>query len=202
MPSHARPTRAAWLALAVLGALPATGSAQDRHLRVEVTVPGTPDTLWPLWSTDDGVRSFFAPGSHIEARPDGWYEIFFLPNMPTGMRGADSMRVLAAEPGRRIMFTWNSPVTFGNARSQRTIVEVAFMPVGADSTKVMLTHFGFGREEVWDRIYEYFDGSWNAVVMPRFRHRVLHGPIDWAKLPALPPIHATAKQQLAPMAAR
>jgi uncharacterized protein YndB with AHSA1/START domain len=175
---------------------PTHAAAQDRQLRVAVTVPGSPVDMWRLWSTDEGVRSFFAPDSRIEAHPDGWYEIYFIPQFPPGKRGADSMRVLAAEPGQRLMFTWNAPINHGDARNQRTVVQVDFVARGSDSTTVTLTHFGFGGGPQWNKTFDYFAEAWNGVVMPRFRHRVLVGPIDWRKPPALAPIQRSIKQQL------
>lgn len=193
----ARQRAALGFALAAISLLTAElAHAQDRQLRVAVTVPGTPDAMWSLWSTDAGVRSFFAPGSHIEARTDGWYEIHFIPQFPPGKRGADSMRVLAAEPGQRLMFTWNAPITHGDARNQRTVVQVDFAARGSDSTMVTLTHFGFGRGAQWDKTFDYFAEAWNGTVMPRFKHRVIVGPIDWSKPPVLQPIQRSIKQQL------
>ena len=59
------------MALAIVLAGSTAAAAQERQIRVSVTVAATPEQVWPLWTTDEGVRSFFAPGSHIELRVDG-----------------------------------------------------------------------------------------------------------------------------------
>jgi hypothetical protein len=82
-------------------------------------------------------------------------------------------------------------------RAQRTVVEVTFEPVGSDSTRVTLTHSGFGTGAEWDKAFGYFDKAWNGFVMPSFARRVAHGPMDW-KAPdfKLTPILATAAETL------
>lgn len=173
-----------------------TAAAQERQIRIAVTVPATPDKVWPLWTTDEGVRSFFAPGSHIELRVGGAYEMFFDPDRPVGSRGADGMFLLAVEPQQRLAFTWNAPLTQPYVRAQRTMVTVDFIPVGTDSTLVVLRHIGWGRGPEWDQALTYFDTAWNAYVMPFFKYRVEYGPVQWSAPPSLPPIRETAIEYL------
>lgn len=184
---------------AVLGSVGSVVHAQDRQIRVSVTVRATPEQVWPIWTTDAGVRSFFAPGSHVEPKVDGAYEIFFDPSAPPGLRGADGMRLLAFEPNRRLAFTWNAPATLPYVRAQRTMVTVELTPVGNESTRVTLRHMGWGSGPEWDRALKYFEPAWNAFVMPSFKRRVEHGPIDWKALPKLEPVHKTAIEYLKPM---
>lgn len=106
------------------------------------------------------------------------------------------MRLLAVEPNRRIAFTWNAPATLAYVRGQRTVVTVDLTPVGRDSTLVVLRHIGWGSGPEWDKAIEYFETAWNGYVMPFFRYRVEHGPVDWAALPKLTPIQPTAIEQL------
>lgn len=133
----------------------------------------------------------------IDLRVDGAYEIQFAPTAPEGSRGADSMRLLAVEPGRRLAFTWNAPVELPYIRQQRTMVTVDFAPVGTDSTRVTLRHIGWGTGLEWDAAIRYFETAWNAYVMPFFKHRVERGPVNWASPPALPPIQQKAIEVLA-----
>lgn len=170
--------------------------AQERQIRVAVTVPATPEEVWALWTTDEGVRSFFAPDSHIELEVDGAYEIYFAPTAPPGSKGADGMRLLAVEPHRRLAFTWNAPATLPYVRAQRTMVTVDLTPVGQDSTLVVLRHIGWGSGPEWDEAIGYFETAWNAYVMPFLRYRIEHGPLDWSDPPALAPIHEVAIERL------
>ncbi len=184
--------------LALIGVLgiPSVASAQERQVRVSVTVPAPVAQCWALWTTDEGVRSFFAPSSRIDLRVDGAYEIFFFPTAPPGQRGADDMRLLAVEPNRRIAFTWNAPNTLPSIRAQRTVVSVEFAPETAASTRVTLRHFGWGSGPEWDDAIKYFETAWNGFVMPAFVHRVQHGPLDWKTLPALKPAQQAAIEHL------
>ena len=191
----------------ILAGLPAIGvaphaAAQERQIRVPVTVATTPEHAWQLWTTDEGVRSFFAPGSHIELKVDGAYEIFFDPRAAPGERGADGMRLLAVEPNRRLAFTWNAPATLPYVRGQRTVVTVDFTPVGQNSTSVVLRHIGWGSGREWDEAITYFDAAWNGFVMPMFKYRVEHGAVNWAELPKVSPIRKTAIEELRPVAGR
>jgi uncharacterized protein YndB with AHSA1/START domain len=170
--------------------------AEERQIKVSVTVPATPEQVWALWTTDEGVRSFFAPGSHIDLKVDGAYEIYFAPSAPAGKRGADGMRLLAVEPYRRLAFTWNAPATQSYVRAQRTMVSVDFDRVGEDSTRVTLRHIGWGTGPEWDEAIGYFETAWNAYVMPFFSYRVEKGPVNWASPPNLPPISTTAIERL------
>lgn len=186
------PRDTALISLLAAALIPALAAAQERQIKVAVTVPATPEQVWPLWTTDEGVRSFFAPSSHIELKVDGAYEIFFDPSAPAGQKGADGMRLLVVEPHRRIAFTWNAPVSLPHVRAQRTVVFVAFDPVGNDSTRVTLQHVGWGTGREWDEAIHYFEPAWNAFVMAAFRYRIHHGPINWTSLPKLEPVQKSA----------
>jgi uncharacterized protein YndB with AHSA1/START domain len=172
--------------------------AVDRVLRGAVTVAAPVEDVWDAWTTEDGVRSFFAPGAHVEPRVDGAYEIFFDPAAAPGERGADGMRILVFEPGRRLAFTWNAPTTQPVARAQRTVVTLDFADVGSGRTRLRLTHSGWGEGPDWDRAYEYFDHAWRGFVLPSLRRRFDEGPIDWTRPPDLVPVARTLKVDLRP----
>ena len=169
---------------------------QERQIRLEVVVAAKPEAVWTLWTTPDGVSSFFAPASNIDLRVDGLYEIFFMPSAPLGKRGADGMRLLAVEPPRRLAFTWNAPPTMPDVRAQRTVVIVELSPIGRDSTVVVLKHVGWGTGGNWDAALEYFDGAWKDIVLPFLKYRIDRGPIDWKAPPTVAPIASTGIQQL------
>ena len=166
----------------------AGASAGERQISVEVTVAATPEEVWRLWTTNDGVRSFFAPDSRVEPWVDGAYEIYFNPTAAPGAKGADGMRVLAFEPNRRLAFTWNAPPSMPEVRAQRTVVTVEIAPLDAERTRVRLRHWGWGSGPEWDRAIEYFEDAWSGFVMPSFLWRLTHGPVDWKALPSLAPL--------------
>jgi uncharacterized protein YndB with AHSA1/START domain len=161
----------------------------DRVLRAEMELPAPIEQVWAAWATEEGVKTFFAPGARVEPRVDGLYEIYFNPAAAPGERGAEGMRVLGYEPPRRLAFTWNAPPAIPAIRGQRTMVVVELEPAGPSRTRLLFTHLGWGRGPDWDRAYAYFDRAWGGVVLPRLRQRFEKGPIDWA---AAPPPAASA----------
>lgn len=174
-----------WLALAaaLLARDAAAAELGERVLRAEVVVNGPVGEVWRAWTTSDGARTFFAPGARIEPRVDGAYEIYFRPEAPAGLRGTEGMRILAFEPEKRLAYTWNAPPEIPEIRGQRTQVIVELEALGAERTRVCLTHLGWGRGEAWDRAYAYFDRAWGAIVLPRLVARFASGPIDWSAPP-------------------
>jgi len=191
-------TRKARLAI-VLGALAAVAAparAGDRVLRATLELPASVDEVWKAWSTEEGVKTFFAPGAHIEPRVDGAYEILFNPAGAPGQRGAEGMRVLAFEPPHRLAFTWNAPPAIPTIRGQRTMVVIELEAQGPRATRLRFTHLGWGEGPDWDAAYAYFDHAWGAVVLPRLKRRFEKGPLDWAATETLPPVAATLRLTL------
>jgi uncharacterized protein YndB with AHSA1/START domain len=184
------------LAGLMLLAAAAGAGADERILRAELHLDAPVEDVWRAWTTDDGVRTFFAPGSRIEPRVDGAYEILFSPQGEPGRRGAEGARLLVLEPPRRLAFTWDAPPDQPAIRAQRTIVYVDLEPEGARRTRLRFTHLGWGTGPDWDKAYDYFDRAWNAVVLPRLRHRFARGPIDWTRPPQLEPLAPTIKATL------
>jgi uncharacterized protein YndB with AHSA1/START domain len=164
-----------------------------------MTLNGPVEDVWKAWASEEGVKTFFAPGAHIEPRVDGAYEIFFNPQGEPGQRGAEGMRVLAFEPPRRLAFTWNAPPTIPSIRGQRTMVVVELAPEAAGRTRLRFTQLGWGEGADWDRAYEYFDHAWGGVVLPRLKQRFEKGPIDWTAAPRdLPPVAPSLRVALHP----
>lgn len=194
----ARALLAASLAAALPAAAHAAAFAPDRILRGTGVVPAPIDSVWAAWTTEAGIRAFFAPGAHVEPRVDGAYEIFFDPSAAPGSRGADDMRVLAFEPPHRLAFTWNAPPQFAHVRGQRTFVVIELDAVDAAHTRLRFTQSGWGTGPEWDAVYDYFDQAWNGYVLPALVYRFRHGPIGPTESPALKPFVRTLKQRLAP----
>jgi uncharacterized protein YndB with AHSA1/START domain len=189
------------IALAVLGvasvvARPA--AAGDRVLRGEVMLEAGVGDVWNAWTTEDGIRTFFAPDAHIDLRVDGAYEIFFNPSAPPGQRGADGARILVLEPRKRLAFTWNAPTDQPEVRKQRTVVTLEFSEAGEGRTRLRMTHWGWGEGPEWDRAYEYFDRAWSHSVLPRLKRRFEKGPIDLSERPELAAVAPTLKLDLEP----
>ena len=157
-------------------------SAGERALRFELTVAAPLDQVWKAWTTDEGARQFFAPGTNIDATVGGHYEIYFAPSQPYGMRGADDSRVHSIVPMQSIAFTWNAPPTFGVLRSLHTLVYVHLEKVEGGRTRIHLTHTGWGEGEQWDGVFDYFSSAW-IDVLARLEYRFKDGPVDWSNPP-------------------
>jgi uncharacterized protein YndB with AHSA1/START domain len=186
----------AWLVIGTL-ALAVPAGAGDRILRTELTIEAAVSEVWEAWTTEDGARSFFAPGAHIEPEVDGLYEIHFYPDRAPGRRGAEGTRLLVYEPPSRLAFSWNAPLDLPHVRAQRTVVTIELDPEDAERTRLVFTQSGWGHGREWDRAYEYFDAGWKRV-LARLVHRFEHGPIDWTAPPAATHVTGSLKVELVP----
>lgn len=156
--------------------------ADERAIRKEVTVKAPVEAAWAAWTTGEGLQSFFSPEAVVNPRPGGAYYIHFNPHARPGLRGADDMRVLAVQPNRMISFTWNAPPHLPEARGQKTVVIVRLEPAAEESTRVTLTHVGWGEGGQWDAAFKYFDNAWGRVLANMQKRFADDKPVDWAPL--------------------
>jgi uncharacterized protein YndB with AHSA1/START domain len=172
---------AAWLpALASLHFALPLAAAAERSIDKEVVVAATLDEAWAAWTTREGVVGFFAPEAEVDARPGGAFHVHFDPTAPAGSKGADDMRFLAVQPKKMLSFDWNAPPSLPEARAQRTVVVVRFLPVAPDATRVTLHHTAWGSGGEWDEAYAYFDRAWGTV-FANLKQRFERGPRDWTE---------------------
>jgi uncharacterized protein YndB with AHSA1/START domain len=180
----------------VLLAVAASASGGDRLLRTEMVLDAPVAEVFRAWTTEEGVKSFFAPGAHIDLKVDGLYEIYFQPTAEPGHRGAEGMRILALEPDRRFAFTWSAPHDQPYVRGQRTMVVLDFDSLGPARTHLRFSQVGWGEGPEWDAAFQYFDRVWNQFVLPNLKYRFQKGPIDWNAPPHLAPIAASLRNEL------
>lgn len=155
----------------------------DRVIRGEVIVEARVDAVWEAWTTEEGIKSFFAPACNVDLRVDGLYEILFNPDAEPGWRGAEGMRIMAFQPKKMLAFTWNAPPDLSNVRDQLTHVVIRLFELPEGRTRVTLAHDGWGEGEEWDKAFAYFVRAWKDVVLPRLKYRFSIGPIDWKDPP-------------------
>jgi uncharacterized protein YndB with AHSA1/START domain len=148
-------------------------------------VPADLEAVWEAWTTEEGIRSFFAPDACVELKVNGAYEMYFDPGAEPGSRGAEGVRILALHPGKMLAFTWNAPPHLPEVQGQWTHVIVRLRRLEADRTEVTLHHDGWGTGGQWDRAFEYFQRAWGQVVLPRLQYRFSIGPVDWDHPPDL-----------------
>jgi uncharacterized protein YndB with AHSA1/START domain len=157
------------------------GDSIDRILVKDVTVKASRAEVWNAWTTVEGVKTFFAPGAKIDAVAGGPYEIYFRPEGPEGLRGADGCKVLAVDPMRSFAFDWNAPPEMPEVRKKRTNVQIQLVEKGPKETEVRLVSLGWGTGAEWVKSYQYFDKAW-TFVLGNLQKRFAEGPIDWKSM--------------------
>lgn len=150
-----------------------------QQICIGVTILAPIEAVWSAWTTENGVKTFFASQCKLDFRLSGVYEMYFDLEAPVGSRGGEGCVLLAIEQFKMLSFSWNAPPEFPIIRQQRTHVTVRFMQIGAEATKVTLTHDGWGTSPDWQQVYHYFEHAWGEVVLPRLVQRFTLGQIDW-----------------------
>ena len=152
---------------------------RKRSIRKEIIVKGSAEDLWDAWTTSKGAEAFFAPRANINLGIGGPYELFFDLDAPEGSRGSEGMKILSFLPMEMLSFDWNAPPDYPMVRrGQHTWVVVQFYLIGANQTRVRLTHIGWREGEQWDKVFRYFKRAWD-VVLARLEYRFSKGQIDW-----------------------
>jgi len=149
-------------------------------IRKAVVVPASVDEVWAAWTTEKGVKTFFAPEASVELAIGGNYEMYFAPKQPKGLRGGEGCRILSFVPGEMLSFTWNAPPSLPEVRKEFTWVVLYFKALEGNKTRVSLVHVGWQAGEEWQKALQYFDKAWE-VVLGRLQYRFQKGPIDWKK---------------------
>lgn len=146
-----------------------------RSISFEVVVDGTPEQIFENWATAEGVLQFLGSGSNIEPRVGGLYEIDFGQAPDGTILGPRDNRITLFEPGRALYFEWTMPIFAKelNTTPLPTWVEVRFEPFGSSGnlTLVKLSHLGFGRGDLWDRCYSFFERGWFEILFRLKLHR-------------------------------
>lgn len=149
---------------------PIFGQAQkkitDRQIVKTKTVNLPVDSVWSLWTTHEGLKTFFGSDNKIELQPGGAFEIYFLPDNPVGHKGSEGCKVLSFLPERFFSFSWNAPLQFKEVRNSeyKTWVVVQFYQPSQTQTQVILTHLGWPEDTLWSPVFDYFDKAWDLVL--------------------------------------
>ena len=112
---------------------------------VERVLPASPAEVYAAWTTPETLSLFMCPGEMTSAvveadvRVGGSFRIVMRGEREVEHRG--EYRVL--EPGRRLVFTWASPVTGWVP----TLVTIELSP-HEDGTRLVLVHEGLATDDV------------------------------------------------------
>ncbi len=163
-------------------AVAASGAAHAAEPAIElaVIVNAPVSAVWQAWTTSDGITSFFAPEAEVQALPDGSFHIHMDPYAKPGLKGADTMQFLAVEPEQLLSFTWNAPPHLPQARAQRTVVILRFVQEG-DTTRLSLTHLGWGSTGEWPKARAYFEKAWPNVLKNLQKRFETGTSYDWTQ---------------------
>lgn len=127
---------------------------------IEISAPAS--EVFDAWSTADAWKGVFASpeaAANIDLAIGGRYEWLF-----NGALGSNGCQILSYIPNRMLSFTWNANPIHPGSRMKRTWVVVEFDEVAKGTTRVTLTHLGFGRGEQWDQTRDYFLNAWDRVL--------------------------------------
>lgn len=142
---------------------PASGMVEG--LVKETVVKASPEEVFRMWGTAEGIKSFLGAEARIELRIGGPFEIYFGgADVKPEDRGSIGCQVLSYVPNEMISFSWNAPPKFPAERAQRAWVVVTMGPEGDGLTRVRLVHTGFGEGGQWGEVRAYFDSAWTGVL--------------------------------------
>ena len=155
----------------------------DHTVFLEAVVAASPAEVYRLWTSEEGIKEFFAPAAHIDTSVGGRYQVIFAPAKdPEGdSHGTKGARILKLVPDRELAFEWITfagdelmgknappfaPPTERNVQPLPTWVELSFDPVEGepDKTHVRFAHYGFREGEKWEQSYRWFGRAWKGVL--------------------------------------
>ncbi|MDT4967807.1 MAG: hypothetical protein QOJ64_2544 [Acidobacteriota bacterium] len=153
----------------------------DHTIMLEKIVDATPAEAFRLWSTAEGVKTFFAPDARIGSKPGDEYTIMFFPaDDPQGLvHGTKGARILEMVPGKKLTFEWivfaadklkgshAPPYAAPEIRNEDplpTWVELTFEPTADNKTRIVFRHYGFRDGELWAESYRWFTRAWSGVL--------------------------------------
>lgn len=156
----------------------------NQQLIFEMELNAHVEEVYKAWTTNEGIKTFFAPGSDIEMKLFGNFHIYFFPENEPGSRGAEDEILIAHEENKMLSFTWGFPPSLMGLRvNQKTIVLIRFKKIDENYTKLTFIHSGWGENEEWQKAFDYFEAAWGKVVLARLKYRFENGPVDWKNLP-------------------
>ena len=126
----------------------------------------SPEEMWLKWSTSEGLKSFMGYDNKIALRIGGEYEIYFIKDNPSGLRGGEGCKILSYVPNRMLSFTWSAPPEYPEIRNNphKTWIVLLFNEISSEEVEMILYHLGWPKDEKWDGVYNYFSTAWDTVL--------------------------------------
>jgi uncharacterized protein YndB with AHSA1/START domain len=157
------------------------GADGTRTLCQEAVVPATPDLVWSLFSSGEGLSSWVAPMATIDLRVGGVWETSYRTGARSGDENNIRNRVLSYLPGRMLSVQVDhAPPGFPQPELVHNVWTVIELDaVGAGQTRVRVSMPGYGAGAGYDGLYAFFERG-NAFTLQKLFERVVSGPVDWS----------------------
>ena len=136
---------------------------EQRAIRLEIEVPGTPEQVWEAIATGPGISSWYVP-HEVEPHAGGAMTASFGPGPEMQVHG----RVGAWEPPRRVVFDKGEGEP---GLAFEWLVEAR----DGGTCVVRLVNTGFGSGEAWDHQFDAMTEGWRAF-MANLRVHLRHFP--------------------------
>ena len=132
-----------------------------------VVIEASIKDVYNVWTTEEGLNTFFGISSKVEFKKDGPFEIYFLMDQKPGFRGSENCIILDYKPNEYLLFNWNVPPIFEQERSQeyRSIVRINFKELDESRTEVELINEYPQPSDNIEAILKYFDRAWGMVLL-------------------------------------
>ena len=123
----------------------------------------SPQVIFELWTTNEGVKKFFGLDADVENKPGGKYFVYF--DSQDRSLSSEGAKILRYEQPKFLSFEWHGKpeMVEMNVRPFPTWVEVQFEKVDS-GTHITLDHYGFGEGGTWNEAYEFFSAAWPNVL--------------------------------------
>ena len=70
----------------------------EKSIRLEQNVNANIQDVWNAWTTEEGVKSFFAPACNIDLKVGGAYEMLFDLKAEPGLQGGEGLTIMVLQP--------------------------------------------------------------------------------------------------------
>ncbi|WP_105615729.1 SRPBCC family protein [Vallitalea okinawensis] len=144
--------------------------------------------VWKQLTTEEGIKSFFAPHFKVDFEVGGRFEILFDTAQEAGKQGSEGMTILALEKEKLLSFTWSAPPEIPTIRLQRTMASF-YLFEESGKTRIVFRNIGFGQGEDWRKARNYFIRAWGEIVLPRLKYSLEVEAINWLNMQSIEPIN-------------
>ena len=161
------------VSLAMLAVLCGSASAQQVDPIVsEALVEAPLDSVWAVWTTSEGLRSWLAPHVEIEMRLGGLMRTNYAAQGALGDAQTIENTVLSFEPKRMLSIkVTKAPQGFPFPSAiHKMWTVIYFEAVTPDRTQIRVVGLGFGPDEESQKMRAFFDRG-NATTLQQLQRR-------------------------------